>query len=222
MPSASMSPQLVSRRPVPDVAPTCLYSTWSPRSWVLDATRSNDNLYPDSVFPCRGRQEADPGSNVMASSRSDKFARIWLVKNSNSISQKSQICSFRGQFQNSLSKPIRDTTEHPKARRIYVNSARAVRTADRIDRNPEDGYFQPEIDRYPVSGTWNSTTLSSDICRYCKTGLNCCNSCYLDIWMFAPLWHLLLIVELQIWERLNWDLWRNPVFCDPDLDNLKT
>ena len=73
MPSASMSPQLVSRRPVPDVAPTCLYSTWSPRSWVLDATCSNDNLYPDSVFPCRGRQEADPGSNVMASFRQKIF-----------------------------------------------------------------------------------------------------------------------------------------------------
>ena len=222
MPSVAMYPQLVSQRPVPDVAPTCLYSTWSPRSWVLDATCSNDNLYPDSVFPCRGRQEADPGSNVMASFQQKIFEMskirirllfFWLDMDD---------CSFCRQNQKLWIEATVNTTEHPKPRRIHVNSARAVRTADRKDRNPEDGYFQPEIHRYPVSGMRNSTTLSSDFCRYCKTGLNCCISCYLDIRMFTPLWPLLLIVKLQVWERLNWDLWRNPVFSVPGLENLKT
>ena len=201
--SASMYPQLVSQRPIPDVAPTCLQSAWSPRSCVLDTTQSSDDLC--CILPPYSLVEDDkcrPGE--LCNGKLQKIFEIpkirirllffWLDMYD---------CSLCRQNQKLYTEARDNTPEHPKPRRIPIDSARAVCTEDRTDRNPENGYFQPEINRCPVPGSWNSTTLSSDICSHCKSVSNCLNLCYLDSCMFMSTWHLLLDVRFLFWERLN-------------------
>ena len=136
-------------------------------------------LYHASVFPCRGRQAADPGSNVMASFRKIfeiskiriRLLFFWLDMDD---------CSFCRQNQNLHIEATENPENTKKPRRRPTDSARALCIRDRTHRKTKYGYFQPEISRYPVPGPRNSTAPSSDICSYCKSELNCCNLYCLD------------------------------------------